>query len=187
MLTRGYIRIYYRAALLVLLVIGFTPAFSQSNEGSDVVVVTFGYKSGEGHFEPKGLHVEPGTTVRFLIEEELAPHNIVAYHPSNGRPLRIPEGAEAWASPMIQKSGEYFDVTLTVPRVYDFYCEPHESGKMVGRIIVGDPVVALAQTLDPLEGIKNRALARAFPSVEYIIEQGIVTFDDYLQAKRNAQ
>ena len=164
-----------------------TTAFAQSPESSDVVVVTFGYKSGEAHFEPKGLHVAPGTTIRFLLEGRIEAHDVVAYHPDNGGPLRIPEGAEAFRSPMLREIGEYFDLTLTIPGVYDYYCGPHESMKMVGRIIVGDPAVVLAQRLEPFDGLKHKVLARAFPSVENILEQGVVTFDSYLQAKRNAR
>ena len=35
--------------------------------------------------------------------------------------------------------GDRFEVTLTVPGVYDYFCTPHEAAGMVGRIIVGQP------------------------------------------------
>ena len=31
----------------------------------------------------------------------------------------------------------HFDVTLTAPGVYDYFCTPHEAAGMVGRIVVG--------------------------------------------------
>ena len=43
-------------------------------------------------FDPVGLLVEPGTTVRWVVKENV--HTTTAYHPKNGRHcLRIPEGA----------------------------------------------------------------------------------------------
>ena len=33
--------------------------------------------------------------------------------------------------------GEAFEVMLTEPGVYDYYCVPHEHAGMVGRIVVG--------------------------------------------------
>ena len=57
--------------------------------------------SDAGHvvrFEPVGLLVRPGTTVRWMNDSDDV-HNIVAYHPANGgAPLRIPEGAAPWRS-----------------------------------------------------------------------------------------
>ena len=35
--------------------------------------------------------------------------------------------------------GESFEVELTEPGVYDYFCIPHEHAGMVGRIVVGGP------------------------------------------------
>jgi hypothetical protein len=67
-------------------------------------------------------------------------HTSTAYHPANdGHALRIPEAAEPWDSGYLIEPGDYFEVTLTVPGVYDYFCAPHEMAGMVGRIIVGQP------------------------------------------------
>jgi plastocyanin len=90
-------------------------------------------------FDPIGLHVEPGTTVRWVVRENV--HTTTAYHPRNDHhPLRIPEGAAPWDSGYLVNPGDHFEVRLTVPGVYDYYCIPHEESGMVGRIIVGSPL-----------------------------------------------
>lgn len=89
-------------------------------------------------FDPAGLLVEPGTTVRWVVKENV--HTTTAYHPKNGHhSLRIPEGAAPWDSGFLVHPGDHFDVTLTVPGVYDFFCMPHEAAGMVGRLVVGKP------------------------------------------------
>src|SRR5437879_13012905 len=45
-------------------------------------------------FDPIGLYVEPGATVRWIVRENV--HTTTAYHPQNDHhPLRIPESAVA--------------------------------------------------------------------------------------------
>lgn len=89
-------------------------------------------------FDPIGLYVQPGTTVRWIVRENV--HTTTAYHPRNDRhSLRIPEGATSWDSGFLVNPGDHFEVKLTVPGVYDYYCMPHEAAGMVGRIVVGKP------------------------------------------------
>lgn len=88
-------------------------------------------------FEPAGLHIAPGATVRWVNMDPANSHTATAYHPSNyDHPLRIPEGAKPWDSDYLLP-GESFEVTLTVPGIYDYFCVPHEMAGMVGRIVVG--------------------------------------------------
>jgi len=84
---------------------------------------------GNNYFDPVGLHVEPGTTVRFEIAA--GTHSATAY------PDRIPDGADAFDSGTISQGG--FEHAFETPRTYDYYCIPHESVGMVGRIVVGEP------------------------------------------------
>lgn len=87
-------------------------------------------------FDPIGLFVAPGTTVRWIVRQNV--HTTTAYHPGNAHhSLRIPESAAAWDSGFLVNPGDHFDVTLTAPGVYDYYCMPHEAAGMVGRIVVG--------------------------------------------------
>lgn len=127
-------------------------------------------------FDPHGLYVEPGTTVRWVLRENV--HTTTAYHPKNDHhSLRIPDGARPWDSGFVVHPGDHFDVTLTVPGVYDYYCSPHEAAGMVGRIVVGEPHGPGAEPFDYWVGKPGTggwrhvpAMARhAFPTVSRIL------------------
>lgn len=129
-------------------------------------------------FDPIGLYVEPGTTVRWIVRENV--HATAAYHPSNDQhSLRIPEGAVPWDSGFLVNPGDHFDVTLTVPGVYDYYCVPHEGAGMVGRIVVGRPLGPGAEPFDYWVGRPGtdgwrhvpEAARQAFPPVERILAE----------------
>ncbi len=128
-------------------------------------------------FDPLGLRIEPGQTIRWINLDPGNSHTATAYHPNNfERPLRLPEGAQSWNSDYLLPS-ESFSVTLTVEGVYDFFCVPHEHAGMVGRIIVGRPSPSSARHLSAQaaggEPIPEIAL-QAFPSVDEIMRRGIV-------------
>ena len=130
-------------------------------------------------FEPVGLHITPGQTVRWILDTDV--HSTAAYHPKNAmHSLRIPDQAPPWDSGLMTAKGAHFDVTFTVEGVYDYFCAPHEMAGMVGRLVVGRPGGPGAQAID------NAAYARkgwraippaaqaAFPSVDAIVAKGIV-------------
>jgi plastocyanin len=122
-------------------------------------------------FDPVGLHVQPGQTIRWINRDPGNSHTATAYHPDNlERPRRIPQGAEPWNSDYLLPD-EAFSITLTVEGVYDFFCIPHEHAGMVGRIIVGcpgnPPGGSAAQELPDIA-------LQAFPSIDEIMERGIV-------------
>jgi plastocyanin len=129
-------------------------------------------------FDPIGVYVEPGTTVRWIVRENV--HTTTAYHPHNDKhSLRIPERARPWDSGYLVEPGKHFDVTLTVPGVYDYYCTPHEGTGMVGRIVVG---VANGPGAEPFDYWVDKpetdgwrevpAAARAaFPRIERILAE----------------
>jgi plastocyanin len=123
-------------------------------------------------FAPYGLAIAPGNTVRFVNRDPGNSHTATAYHPANlDRPRRIPQGAEPWDSGYLLP-GETFEVTLTVPGVYDYYCQPHEFGGMVGRMVVGSPDGRDWQLASEEQGdIPPEALA-VFPPVEAILRKG---------------
>ncbi|HEX6143283.1 MAG TPA: plastocyanin/azurin family copper-binding protein [Geminicoccaceae bacterium] len=132
-------------------------------------------------FDPIGLLIEPGQTVRWVNEANV--HTSTAYHPANdGHALRIPEAAAPWDSGYLVEPGDRFEVTLTVPGVYDYFCAPHEAAGMVGRIIVGRPDGPGTLPFDSFAGDPARrdwrpvpAAARAaFPPVEAIMSERIV-------------
>jgi plastocyanin len=132
-----------------------------------------GSKRGEHvWFAPYGLAVAPGATVRFMNRDLGNSHTATTYHPAIlDRPLRIPHGASPWDSGYLLP-GEEFSVTLTAPGVYDYYCQPHEFGGMVGRIVVGSPGSPDWQPASGDEGdISPEALA-ALPPVGAILREG---------------
>jgi len=129
-------------------------------------------------FDPIGLYVERGTTVRWIVRENV--HTTTAYHPRNDKhSLRIPEGAMPWDSGYLVQPGEHFDVTLTVPGVYDYYCTPHEGAGMVGRIVVGNSRGPGAEPFDywvdkpGTDGwrVVPDAARAAFPSIARILAE----------------
>ena len=93
-------------------------------------------EDGGFHFEPHIVHVEPGDTVRWVLES--GRHTATSYDPSNGTPLRIPEGANGWDSGMLSESGETFEKTFQIEGVYDYFCVPHEGAGMIGTVVVGE-------------------------------------------------
>jgi plastocyanin len=97
---------------------------------------------GNAYFDPAGIHIAPGDTVRWVQISGF--HSITAYHPRNdNHELRIPESAEPWDSDILQaqspKPGATFEHVFTVQGVYDYFCKPHEMAGMVGRVVVGEP------------------------------------------------
>ncbi len=132
-------------------------------------------------FDPIGLLVPAMTTIRWTTRENV--HTATAYHPDNdNHSLRIPDGAAPWNSDYLVNPGDSFEVTLSVPGVYDYFCAPHEFGGMVGRIIVSDPTgpgtlpFDYFKTLAPAPDWQEvPELARAsFPSIRDIMENGVV-------------
>ena len=98
--------------------------------------------AGMAYFDPAGLRIAPGDTVRWVQINGF--HSITAYHPRNdNHELRIPASAQPWDSDILLAAsplrGATFERTFTVPGVYDYFCRPHEMAGMVGRIVVGDP------------------------------------------------
>lgn len=125
-------------------------------------------------FDPVGLHLRPGQTVRWINRDRGNSHTVTSYHPEIfERPLRIPAKAKPWNSDYLLPD-ETFSLRFDEEGVYDYYCVPHEHAGMVGRVVVGDPsaVEAAAATaaLTPLP----KAALDGFPSVEDIVAKGTV-------------
>src|SRR5690606_42039096 len=45
-------------------------------------------------FRPRGLRLRPGQAVRWVNRDAGNVHTATAYHPDNGKPLRMPPGAD---------------------------------------------------------------------------------------------
>jgi plastocyanin len=129
-------------------------------------------------FDPVGLHVPPGTTVRWVRVEGV--HTTTAYHPSNGDlPRRIPGGARPWDSGYLTEPGATFEVTLEAEGVYDYFCRPHEAAGMAGRIVVSGedrPATDRAAAWRGAEPDDRMPVPvrQTLPAVEAILERGRV-------------
>ncbi|HUH41253.1 MAG TPA: plastocyanin/azurin family copper-binding protein, partial [Castellaniella sp.] len=109
----------------------------KATAADEVEIALSGTTSGsEVWFRPRGLLIRPGQTVRWVNRDKGNVHTSTAYHPDNGKPLRIPQGAASWNSDYLMP-GESFAMTFDTPGVYDYFCIPHEHAGMVGRLIVG--------------------------------------------------
>src|SRR5512145_1847061 len=55
---------------------------------------------GKTYFDPAGVHIAPGDTVRWIQVSGF--HSITAYHPKNdNHELRIPQAAQPWDSDIL--------------------------------------------------------------------------------------
>ena len=122
---------------------------------------------GNTYFGPIGLYVEPGTTVQFEIEA--GSHSATAYEG------RIPPKATPFDSGVI--STGRFEYTFDAPGTYDYYCIPHQSMGMVGRIVVGQPG-------GPAED--NPIPDGAVPESGMIVEQGAITIEEFTESGGDA-
>ena len=137
-----------------------------------VVIVEMYTRGGRDYNDPLGIHVEPGTTIRFV--QQSGTHTVTAYHPNfGGRELRIPEGAEPFDSGVMTGRGAEYEITLTEEGVYDYVCTLHEARGHVGRIVVGDPAAAPAK---PADGLPRMAAEHLLP-VEEIVEREKIAFE----------
>jgi hypothetical protein len=112
------------------------------------------------YFDPVGLAVEPGTTVRFEIDA--GSHSATAYRD------RIPDGATPFDSGVVSSGS--FEHTFETSGTYDYYCIPHRSAGMVGRIVVGEPA-------GPAEG--SSIPDGSVPDGETILAEGSIGVDDF--------
>ena len=130
-------------------------------------------------FDPIGVLVRPGQTIRWTNLDPGNSHTTTAYHPRNfDHVRRIPARIEPWNSDYLLPN-ESFAVTLMVEGVYDYFCVPHEHAGMVGRIIVGrlgGPDVQASAGVTSEAGAQPlpEPARRAFPSVEEIMRRGVV-------------
>lgn len=135
---------------------------------------TIGLRSlgGRFAFDPPGLLVERGDTVHWLNIGDF--HTVTTFHPDYADllpgdvPLRIPEEAEPFHSGMLGlDAGSHFARRFPVEGVYDYFCQPHYTFGMVGRLVVGGPRggPALRSEAELVEAARE-----ALPSVEAITE-----------------
>lgn len=132
---------------------------AQARAAAEIEVALSGTANGaEVWFRPRGLLIQPGQAVRWVNRDQGNVHTATAYHPDNGKPLRIPKGARSWDSDYLMP-GQSFSVVFEVPGVYDYFCIPHEHAGMVARIVVGQVETALRPYADTDARLPPAALA----------------------------
>lgn len=101
-------------------------------------------RCGPFHFDPVGLHVQPGDVVHFAPTFHTdgttaigGDHTVTSYHPSLQRQRRIPEDASPFSSPIVGPDVSWY-YRFDEEGIYDIYCGPHESLGMVMRVVVGE-------------------------------------------------
>lgn len=138
----------------------------------------------EFYFEPTGLAVEPGDTVKFNLATPH--HNVNAYHPAFGYNQRVPDGVPPFSSPILS-AGDYWLYTFEQEGVHDVVCAPHEIFGMAGRIVVGsasgpgaNPVGEApgGEQARPPEFTAGLVLSDEAMAPEAIAEQGSVSWSD---------
>lgn len=140
-----------------------------ANAADEIEIALSGTSTGSHvWFRPRGLLVRPGQAVRWVNRDTGNVHTSTAYHPDNGKPQRIPQGAKSWNSDYLMPN-ESFVMVFDVPGVYDYYCVPHEQAGMVGRIVVGQADTAMRPYADTDASLPPAALA-ALPDVGEILK-----------------
>lgn len=91
-----------------------------ADEDAVITIKTF-------HFAPNPITVEPGTTVTFRNEDEIA-HNVTA----GTRTDPAPDGFRGAVAGL----GDTFELTLDEPGAYAYFCELHAGEGMTGLIVV---------------------------------------------------
>jgi len=171
-LTRRQVLMHGGAAVGV----GFGPLLKTSSQDTidikqDIIDIKMSGRRDGSHvwFDPLGIHISVGQTIRWTNVDPGNAHTATAYHPENGAyPLRIPHSAEPWDSGYLLP-GRMFSVTFMEQGVYDYFCIPHRLAGMVGRIVVGHVEGSPYDDLALPKGQRN-----AFPSVESIVTEGLV-------------
>lgn len=94
---------------------------------------------GLWYFEPLGVYLEPGQTVRWR-NVHWGP-TVTAYHPDyDNRELRIPEEAAPFSSGILgDEENTSFEWRFEQEGTYDYCSRYQEVFGMVGRIVVGHP------------------------------------------------
>lgn len=136
-----------------------TVGVAAGQEEPKVEMITEG---SEYIFDPIGLHVDPGTTVTFEIIS--GSHSATAYED------RIPDDASPWDSGMLSEPGAAWEYTFEAEGTHDYYCIPHKSLGMIGRIVVGEPGGPAEGSMPPDGGV---------PESDVIVENGAVPWEAF--------
>lgn len=171
----------FRSLLSILIALVLTSAFAQETHEVEMIIEEVeGSPLPEFYFQPTGLFIQPGDTVRFVAASPH--HTITAYHEAHVKSHRVPEGVEPFSSPIVPV-GESWEYTFETPGVYDLWCGPHEQYGMVMRVVVGEasgPGAEPATDFSPAGTFGAAGVVLNDPALDAdnIIEQGSVMWQD---------
>jgi plastocyanin len=110
---------------------------SAAPASAETFTVKMGGDNGMLVFQPDKLSVKPGDTVKWVINK-VPPHNIMFDAGSMGGDKAL---AKSLSHPQLEMTpGSGFELTIPkdlAPGVYSYYCDPHRSAGMVGKLTVG--------------------------------------------------
>lgn len=135
---------------------------------------------GSFRFDPAGLLIGAGDEVHWLNMGDF--HTVTSFHPDYANllptavPLRMPREAAPFHSGMLGlTAGTQFTHRFEIEGVYDYFCQPHYSFGMVGRIVVGGARGGPALTGSDTDLIE--AARSSLPTVDEITGRRGVTFE----------
>jgi plastocyanin len=108
-----------------------TPAAGGGGAQAPTINMSDGYQ-----FEPATLTVPRGTTVTWVNAGQ-QPHTVTddPSKAANRADAQLPNGAQPWDSGFVE-AGTTFTRTFDTPGQYTYFCMPHETLGMIGRITV---------------------------------------------------
>jgi plastocyanin len=149
---------------------GSDPTTTASGSGGASKTVTLNTDGSDYYFDPIGLLVQSGETVTFEIAG--GSHSATSYHADNGYAdvTRIPEGASGFDSETMNTQGATFEHTFETVGTYDYFCIPHKTLGMVGRIVVDRPGGPGADGQPPDGEV---------PASQAIVNAGSIGYDEF--------
>lgn len=128
-------RVSLALVAIVLAVSAFM--FSTSDAMAETVTVKMGADNGMLVFQPAKVTVKPGDTVEWVINK-VPPHNVV--FDDKQIPSQDKAVAKTLSHPqLLMGPGDKFSTTFpkdAQPGEYTYYCAPHRSAGMIGKIVV---------------------------------------------------
>ncbi len=123
--------------LVAALIVVSSFFMSASPASAETFTVKMGGDNGMLVFQPDKLNVKPGDTVKWVINK-VPPHNIMFDANSFGGDKAL---AKSLSHPQLEMTpGSGYELTIPkdlAPGEYSYYCDPHRSAGMVGKLIVG--------------------------------------------------
>lgn len=133
---KSLLRRFSLVVFAVVLAVG-TFVFSTPSALAETYTVKMGADNGMLVFQPSELTIKPGDTVEWVINK-VPPHNVV--FDDKNIPTQDKSLAKSLShQQMLMTPGDNFSTTFAADApagTYTYFCAPHRSAGMVGKIIV---------------------------------------------------